>query len=885
MATVRNRKSDHSCKHFCVKCRSHGTQDLSLDTTHLSIPITDANPTGNTYENTPSPSSNASTTIIEKPSEYGHRILSSTLKHDHSNMSLKRHSRCDKLFNYTQMINRKYMMSMSKVLFQMQKQIYKLKRRTNRVEHVFIKQVKSVQPIIRIPRLTKDQLTNVSIHNDDDDDDNDDILDDTETIPDNNNNNIKLSSNTKKNLKRLNKHKQSKKSRSTIWINNRQKPVDLNKYCSSCRHEFSRRSNFLMHIRNIHKGVIPTIINERNQSLLEINEGNIEKNFNENITDDSQCETTNDQLVDQSGTSDNRLYRRTVTKSIYEPQVHEKVKCDICNKLYRLTYMKVHKRRAHSDEEFLSTSNEINNNVEHCDSVSDKGNDQEALSNENSTPIGALDIQNINTPAAITIADMDTDDEPIRFCTDMTRPIVIAVTCLESYQLSLVEQFLEKFSSHVCQTTSIDSRTTHLITNDDKHSLRSPLSMKLIEAIAHHCFCVSYRWIIDCLKYDRIIEEESYEIEGDDTDVHPHGGPRRSRLIKNQHSLFQNICFMIKCTENPDIRMTNERLEDLITTCGGQIITCVTQRLLDRYQIIVLCDMLYVSERRHNYDQCRSLGIHFVSSDWIGDSEITTSSHSQGGRLIAHLYATFKIMNYQFQTSSPYVHAAMSQAVQSILNGGPLPPNCLVMSVPFQQVQQMLPPFMMKPPFGDIDPKVFPQQIPYYNLSPYLNNSQARAIMPQQNYNYPLATYKNNANINNKKSKKTNHQQPHANVYNSASFDSYMRHLSWSRLFDHSSRKTFKQQNHDEAPINYEKGSNSSKNQRLNSSSSSSSTTSDETIRQVNVSNKQSSNIDPKQQTKGTLPFKYSSEFVPGVGKQQQSQNIKPNDVFIVKKP
>jgi hypothetical protein len=159
-----------------------------------------------------------------------------------------------------------------------------------------------------------------------------------------------------------------------------------------------------------------------------------------------------------------------------------------------------------------------------------------------------------------------------------------------------------------------------LITNDEQNPLRSPLSMKLIEAIAHHCYCVSYRWIADCLEYDRIIDETSYEIEGDDTDIDPHGGPRRSRAIANRHSLFQNICFMIKCTENSDIRMTNERLEDLITTCGGQIITCVTQRLLDKYQIIVLCDMVYVSERRHNYDQCRSLGIQFVSSDWVLES-------------------------------------------------------------------------------------------------------------------------------------------------------------------------------------------------------------------------------------------------------------------------
>lgn len=144
--------------------------------------------------------------------------------------------------------------------------------------------------------------------------------------------------------------------------------------------------------------------------------------------------------------------------------------------------------------------------------------------------------------------------------------------------------------------------------------------MKFIEAIANHCFCVSYRWILDCLKYDRIIEESSYEIEGDDTDYHSYGGPKRSRLADKNCILFENTCFMIKCTESDEMKMPNDRLQNLIKTCGGTIITSVTQSLLDKYDIVVLCDKLYVSERRHNYDQCRALGIHFVSSDWVLES-------------------------------------------------------------------------------------------------------------------------------------------------------------------------------------------------------------------------------------------------------------------------
>ncbi|CAF4741214.1 unnamed protein product, partial [Rotaria sp. Silwood2] len=127
-----------------------------------------------------------------------------------------------------------------------------------------------------------------------------------------------------------------------------------------------------------------------------------------------------------------------------------------------------------------------------------------------------------------------------------------------------------KFSSRVTQTT-------HLITNDDKHALRSPLSIKLNEAITNHYFCVSYRWLIDYIKYDRIVDKGTFEIEGDDTDYHPQDGPKRSCSIDKCHSFFENICSMIKCTKNNDIKMTNDLLQDLITTGAGRIITCVTQ--------------------------------------------------------------------------------------------------------------------------------------------------------------------------------------------------------------------------------------------------------------------------------------------------------------------
>ncbi|CAF4792372.1 unnamed protein product, partial [Rotaria sp. Silwood2] len=114
---------------------------------------------------------------------------------------------------------------------------------------------------------------------------------------------------------------------------------------------------------------------------------------------------------------------------------------------------------------------------------------------------------------------------------DANKPIVFSVICLERYQLDRVDEFLRKFSSCVTQTT-------HLITNDDKHTLYSPLSIKLIEAIANHYFGVSNRWLIDYIKYDRIVDKGAFEIEGDDTDYHSQDGPKPSRSIDKRHSFF-----------------------------------------------------------------------------------------------------------------------------------------------------------------------------------------------------------------------------------------------------------------------------------------------------------------------------------------------------------
>lgn len=249
----------------------------------------------------------------------------------------------------------------------------------------------------------------------------------------------------------------------------------------------------------------------------------------------------------------------------------------------------------------------------------------------------------------------------------------------------------------------------------------------------------------------------------------------------------------------------------------------------------------------------------------------------------------------------------MQSAMAQAMHGMALPPNCFVLSLPFDGgIPQML----MNSIPGGTSPMVYSPYPTYYDrfypysFSPYQDLSANRAVIPYTNqfspvfqspqFNYPMLDY--NQHKNQKTPGKVGHNGMHSNVYNSSSFDSHMENLSWSRLFGHQ-RKVHpsKAIGHRQAAIDYQNKGNGAKKQPgqtgSRSSSMSSTTTSDETIRRVNLATKQASNpATLKNQTKGSLPFKYSSDFVPGSAKKSPKKtspkdpNLRSDDEFVVQK-
>ena len=70
-------------------------------------------------------------------------------------MPLKHRVRYEKLLQHTRIFNRQYMITMTNILFHMHKQLYKLRRRTHRMEKIVSHQPATARPVIRIPRLTE----------------------------------------------------------------------------------------------------------------------------------------------------------------------------------------------------------------------------------------------------------------------------------------------------------------------------------------------------------------------------------------------------------------------------------------------------------------------------------------------------------------------------------------------------------------------------------------------------------------------------------------------------------------------------------------------------------------------------------------------------------
>ncbi|CAF3180480.1 unnamed protein product [Rotaria socialis] len=199
--------------------------------------------------------------------------------------------------------------------------------------------------------------------------------------------------------------------------------------------------------------------------------------------------------------------------------------------------------------------------------------------------------------------------------------IVLATSGLNKKQMKQVKKFVLIFNCHLLlldEKTTFNQSITHLITDeiDTNDSLVCTLTKNVVFAIVQHCFVLSYRWIIECLQQNSIVNEEQYEIEGDSVFSTKHNGPRRSRLSKRP-LMPLNHFMMIKGDSRHFLDFTNSELGDLAWLAGS---IYIEQNRFPNTVFSRQCFLLIEDtdvRNKNMFHRCIDKGLKFLRSEWL----------------------------------------------------------------------------------------------------------------------------------------------------------------------------------------------------------------------------------------------------------------------------
>lgn len=145
---------------------------------------------------------------------------------------------------------------------------------------------------------------------------------------------------------------------------------------------------------------------------------------------------------------------------------------------------------------------------------------------------------------------------------------------------------------------------------------------KVIQGIARHLFVVSFRWIVESLKAETMLDEGPFEIRGDTSLGSDHGGMRRSRL--NPSDLLSNYSICLRCSSSDCAPLQNvEQVQELIELCGGKLFHHFSQiQSIDKQRDVVLVlgiNGFQGSEKKRQalLDTCQQFNVKCVNIHWL----------------------------------------------------------------------------------------------------------------------------------------------------------------------------------------------------------------------------------------------------------------------------
>lgn len=136
---------------------------------------------------------------------------------------------------------------------------------------------------------------------------------------------------------------------------------------------------------------------------------------------------------------------------------------------------------------------------------------------------------------------------------------------LTAAQIATVKEFAAKHNANY--VNQFDRDVTHVIVKTAGEQNAAKSTLKYLQGIAHRKWIVSYRWIEDCGRQQRLLDELPYEATSQN-DVGTNGaGPRNSRL--RDKGLFEGFTFL--CV-GPYDNVSPSQYQDLLLATGASVV-------------------------------------------------------------------------------------------------------------------------------------------------------------------------------------------------------------------------------------------------------------------------------------------------------------------------
>lgn len=112
---------------------------------------------------------------------------------------------------------------------------------------------------------------------------------------------------------------------------------------------------------------------------------------------------------------------------------------------------------------------------------------------------------------------------------------------LSTVQITIVKEFAAKYNTNY--VNQFDRDVTHVIVKTTGEQNAAKSTLKYLQGIAHRKWIVSYRWIEDCIRQQKLLDEIPYEATTQNDVVGINGaGPRNSR--QRDKGLFEGFTFL-----------------------------------------------------------------------------------------------------------------------------------------------------------------------------------------------------------------------------------------------------------------------------------------------------------------------------------------------------